>query len=185
MAQWKKDEERDGQTEEHIANEKALRFDLVQSTLRDASAVIGMYAENNREMFALNKALSIANATMNTYSAATRAYAEGGPFLGPILATMITALGFAQVAQIATTSYKEYALGTRFAPGGMALVGERGPEFVNLPRGSQVYNNNITKNMVKNSSPVINFNISGGGDITEQIKRAIRSRELDLRIFKI
>ncbi len=31
-----------------------------------------------------------------------------------------------------------YAGGTAFAPGGMALVGEMGPELVNLPRGSQV-----------------------------------------------
>jgi hypothetical protein len=31
-----------------------------------------------------------------------------------------------------------YAEGTNFAPGGMSLVGERGPELVNLPRGSQV-----------------------------------------------
>lgn len=33
---------------------------------------------------------------------------------------------------------KGYASGTNFAPGGLALVGERGPELVNLPRGSQV-----------------------------------------------
>jgi hypothetical protein len=32
-----------------------------------------------------------------------------------------------------------YAGGTGFAPGGLALVGEYGPEFVNLPRGSQVF----------------------------------------------
>ena len=31
-----------------------------------------------------------------------------------------------------------FANGTSFAPGGMAVVGERGPELVNLPRGSQV-----------------------------------------------
>ena len=31
-----------------------------------------------------------------------------------------------------------FASGTGFAPGGLALVGERGPELVNLPRGSQV-----------------------------------------------
>lgn len=31
-----------------------------------------------------------------------------------------------------------FANGTNSAPGGMALVGERGPELVNLPRGSQV-----------------------------------------------
>lgn len=34
-----------------------------------------------------------------------------------------------------------FAHGTSFAPGGMALVGERGPELVNLPRGSQVVPN--------------------------------------------
>ncbi|WP_413709825.1 tape measure protein [Rhizobium sp. Rhizsp82] len=31
-----------------------------------------------------------------------------------------------------------FATGTRSAPGGLALVGERGPELVNLPKGSQV-----------------------------------------------
>ena len=34
-----------------------------------------------------------------------------------------------------------FATGTSFAPGGLALVGERGPELVNLPRGSQVIPN--------------------------------------------
>jgi hypothetical protein len=34
-----------------------------------------------------------------------------------------------------------YASGTNFAPGGLSLVGERGPELVNLPRGSQVIPN--------------------------------------------
>ena len=34
-----------------------------------------------------------------------------------------------------------YATGTSNHPGGMALVGERGPELVNLPRGSSVYTN--------------------------------------------
>jgi len=35
----------------------------------------------------------------------------------------------------------KFAKGTTYAPGGMALVGERGPELVNLPRGSQVIPN--------------------------------------------
>lgn len=32
-----------------------------------------------------------------------------------------------------------FAKGTNFAPGGLAMVGERGPELVNLPRGSKVH----------------------------------------------
>jgi len=34
-----------------------------------------------------------------------------------------------------------FASGTSFAPGGWAMVGERGPEIVNLPRGAQVIPN--------------------------------------------
>lgn len=41
-----------------------------------------------------------------------------------------------------------YAMGTGFAAGGMSLVGERGPELVNLPRGSQVYTNARTREMM-------------------------------------
>jgi TP901 family phage tail tape measure protein len=45
-----------------------------------------------------------------------------------------------------------YASGTTSAPGGLAIVGEQGPELVNLPRGAQVFTANNTKNMIANSS---------------------------------
>jgi hypothetical protein len=48
---------------------------------------------------------------------------KGIPLIGPFFSL----LGFAD--------------GTDYAPGGVALVGERGPEIVNLPRGSQVVPN--------------------------------------------
>jgi len=41
-----------------------------------------------------------------------------------------------------------FAVGTRNAPGGMALVGERGPEMISLPRGSQVLPAAQTANMM-------------------------------------
>jgi hypothetical protein len=40
-----------------------------------------------------------------------------------------------------------FANGTNFAPGGLSLVGERGPELVNLPRGSQVIPNGMGGSM--------------------------------------
>lgn len=42
----------------------------------------------------------------------------------------------------------EFANGTVNAPGGLALVGERGPELVNLPRGSHVIPAHRTQNMM-------------------------------------
>jgi len=47
-----------------------------------------------------------------------------------------------------TTPRNRFAVGTRNAPGGMALVGERGPEMISLPRGSQVLPAAQTANML-------------------------------------
>ncbi|WP_261338667.1 phage tail length tape measure family protein [Rhizobium leguminosarum] len=41
-----------------------------------------------------------------------------------------------------------FADGTNYAPGGMAIVGERGPELVNLPQGSQVFDTNRSAQMM-------------------------------------
>jgi hypothetical protein len=41
-----------------------------------------------------------------------------------------------------------FANGTLSAPGGLALVGERGPELVNLPRGAQVNTAQATRSML-------------------------------------
>lgn len=41
------------------------------------------------------------------------------------------------------------AMGTRDWRGGWTLVGEQGPELVNLPRGSDIYKNSDTKSMLK------------------------------------
>lgn len=48
----------------------------------------------------------------------------------------------------------QYAAGTNYARGGLAMVGELGPELVDLPRGSRVIPNN----------QIHNYNYSRGGD---------------------
>ncbi|TPW26046.1 phage tail tape measure protein [Pararhizobium mangrovi] len=45
-----------------------------------------------------------------------------------------------------------FANGTNYAPGGPALVGERGPEIVNLPRGSQVVPNHHLRAAANNNA---------------------------------
>ena len=53
--------------------------------------------------------------------------------------------GSGGTSSILSTVFKlpGFAEGTTFAPGGAAIVGENGPEVVNLPRGSQVLPNNL------------------------------------------
>jgi hypothetical protein len=70
---------------------------------------------------------------------------------GSLLQSGISAIG-------AAIGIPAFAGGTRFAPGGLALVGERGPELVNLPRGSQVIPNHALGGggTVVHFAPVIN-----------------------------
>jgi phage-related minor tail protein len=58
------------------------------------------------------------------------------------------AIGISTLLALWKSKVPEFASGTNYAPGGLALVGERGPELVNLPRGAQVYNNNLTRGMM-------------------------------------
>jgi phage-related tail protein len=57
------------------------------------------------------------------------------PYAAIAVGIALTALG---AAMRNINRNNGFAVGTRNAPGGMALVGERGPELVNLPGGSQV-----------------------------------------------
>jgi len=59
-----------------------------------------------------------------------------------------------------------FAVGTRNAPGGMALVGERGPELINLPRGSQVIPAAQTSNIMGGMPAAVEiYGILRGQDI--------------------
>ncbi len=53
-----------------------------------------------------------------------------------------------------------FAAGTNFAAGGAAIVGEHGPELVNLPRGAQVIPNHVLRQRRAERQSVMNFHIN-------------------------
>lgn len=65
------------------------------------------------------------------------------------------------LSSIKLPSIPGFASGTNFAPGGVALVGEQGPELVNLPRGSQVKTAGETRQALSGQSA------SGGGSMSQ------------------
>ena len=69
--------------------------------------------------------------------------------------------------------------------GGMAVVGERGPELVSLPKGSRVHSNSDSKKMVASSGSVVNnFNITvNAKDLSDAELRRV-AKQLGNDIFK-
>lgn len=95
--------------------------------------------------YRVNKAMAIAQGAL----AIIQGFAQLGPIAGGIAALVTAGVTAAQIVIMDNNKPVLPALAMGgIAPGGMALVGERGPELVNLPSGSRVYNNTETKNMV-------------------------------------
>lgn len=71
-----------------------------------------------------------------------------------------------------------YAEGTNFHPGGYALVGEEGPEIVNLPRGAQVIPNDESERLLQSLRSLPHF--ADGGEMLRQGLALVgeRGREL-------
>ena len=95
-------------------------------------------------------------------AAVATAYATGGASAlaaSAALATVGIGIGSFMVGSAAGgQSPGQFAVGTGAAPGGMALVGERGPEMVSLPKGSQVAANGSAAFNRQTASPA-----AGGG----------------------
>lgn len=100
--------------------------------------------------------------------------------------------GFAQMLGI-----PGYASGTRNHPGGLAIVGEKGPELVNLPRGAQVVPNSQLRMpsleapaAAQTFAPVVTFaptiQMQGNGDAGEQVTAALKKfeKEFTPRVVK-
>jgi hypothetical protein len=61
--------------------------------------------------------------------------------VGNVLGAAFGSIGSAAPATSPIPTPRPFAVGTQFAPGGLSLVGERGPELLNLPQGAQVIPN--------------------------------------------
>ena len=104
--------------EEQAAREReiqSLKIDAVQNGLNTIASLADLFAGKSRKSqeraFKVQKAVSIANATIDTYKAATSAYASlsgitiVGPVLGALAAAAAVAAGLANIKKIASTKF--------------------------------------------------------------------------------
>ena len=100
--------------------------------------IASMQGTFGKKGFKIAQAAAIAQATVDTYSAATGAYASLAkiPYIGPALGIAAAAVvaGAANVAKIKSQSYSgAYEHGGLIPGGKYGLVGEAGPEYVRGP----------------------------------------------------
>lgn len=98
--------------------------------------------------------------------------------LGEMLSSVATALANSAFNSLFGNAFDGlsgvlgFANGTLSAPGGLALVGERGPELVNLPRGAQVSTAQATKSMLgaAQNSLHVSVGVDGSGYLVPLIQ---------------
>ena len=172
------------QNAEAAARQKKINDDLLikkSDNEKSKNAVnnsLGMAAqlfEGQKKYIGAYKAFAISQAIMDTWAAANTNLKSAPMPWGGIAAGFAVALGLANVAKI---SNQKFETGTAFAPGGMSLINEQGGEYVNLPRGSQVYNNTQTRNMTTNAALNVTI-MDSSGNITETIRAQLRSGQGD------
>ena len=118
---------------------------LAKSLGQGMIAIGKMFIKFAAQMLIARKAI-----TMNPYVAL---------IAGIAMVAIGTALNNALKAQA-------FAVGTRNAPGGLSLVGERGPELVNIPRGASVIPAAQTSNMMGGMGGAVEvFGVLRGQDI--------------------
>lgn len=137
--------------------------------------------------------IAVAEAAASAVTAAKAGWDTGVTFWDKAI---LAAAGIVEAAalaagEIATIKSQSFARGTMHAPGGLSLVGEQGPELMNVPRGAQIFNNTQTRQMIGGNtiSPVINIHGNASSETVGQIKNVLddfgRKLEEGTRLGKI
>lgn len=151
---------------EQLADVERRSLELLTQSQEQALGALGSAFGNFSEIarqggedsFSEYKAFASAEAAIAASLAAIRALAEGGPFLGPILAGSIAALAAVQIANIQSQEYQGARVhGGQVQGGATYLVGERGPELFTPGATGQISSNK---------------SLQGGGDVTVNVMNA-------------
>jgi len=162
--------------EENAKIEKSIRaaqFDIARNTFATignlAQAFAGSSEKEQRKAFKIQKAAQIAGATMDTYKAATGAYASmigipvAGPILAPIAAGLAVATGLANVKNISNQQFGGGASGGSATPTG---GGGGANNQAITPNFNIIGNQNQTQLAQLNQAPIKAYVV--GSDVTTQ-----------------
>jgi hypothetical protein len=144
--------------------QKMAELDIVAGTLGSLSALAGDNAQ-------AGKALSAAEAVINTYTGATKALAQGGIF-GAVAAAGVVASGIASVRQIYATPIPTTGGGTTSTAGPRPQITAPPSPRLNLNTQVQQLGNQITQSLEK--TPVRAYVVNQDVQTAAKMDRKIR-----------
>lgn len=155
------------------------------------SATNAHFASIGNLLYAANvNRLNLINGTNNYLKALDNRVASLHTWLGQVWASEATMLdkiryNTAGTAKALNGAYS-YASGTDYHPGGLAMVGEEGPELVSLPRGAQVMTAPETARFMNNAPQQMQFSVrSSDASTAEEIASSVmRLEDAMLKIAK-
>lgn len=115
---------------------EALSEQLDQKRLTAEKKAADESRKIKRKAAILEKAAAIINITISTAEAVAKAL-TAGPYVGAVLAAIYGALGAAQAALVASQPIP-YKKGSKKTRAGLSIVGEEGPELIQMPAGAKV-----------------------------------------------
>lgn len=147
---------------EQLAKDKKLQDEKIAAVQGGLSAIsslaeafAGSSKESQKKAFKVQKAVNIANATIDTYKAATSAYASAGnPILGAVFASIAVAAGLANIKKISSTTFEggAGASGGASAPSSVPSMNPQTPMFSS--GNNQANNLSSTNNGLQNQSVI-------------------------------
>lgn len=155
------------------------------------SATNAHFASIGNLLYAANvNRLNLINGTNNYLKALDNRVASLHTWLGQVWASEATMLdkiryNTAGTAKALNGAYS-YASGTDYHPGGLAMVGEEGPELVSLPRGAQVMTAPETARFMNNAPQQMQSSVrSSDASTAEEIASSVmRLEDAMLKIAK-
>jgi len=144
-------------------NVQAYEEDKTKFLIGQGANFFKAFSQQSKEAFEAYKAMQIAQALIDTYKAATAAYASLAviPVIGPVLgaAAAVAAIGFGmqQVNAIKSQQYSGRQFGGPVTGGSTYMVGENGPEIFQASQNGSIVPNHKLGGEAQEVT--VNFNI--------------------------
>lgn len=151
--------------------EKKTAGEKTSFLMGELDTQLGGIAKHNKKLFAMQKAVQVAQAIMNTYTGATKAMASYPPPINFAMAALTVANGMAQVAQIRAQSFEGGGF-TGFGARAGGLDNKGGRLAMVHPNESVI---DHTKGQGQGVTIINNVDASGGGDVDQRIRIAMEA----------